>query len=233
MSASLLREPRVGGEPGRAARSGVAAGLLLLCLAGVIAASPVRPADAPAQAPSLSPSPSPSPPAAAEPAPPVEPLSAADAPAYMRHLARELRVLLRDTPVELTNVGRETLRLTLPAGWLFKLDATTLRGDAQLRLDAVALALAGPDGQRTRLAITGHTDSLGRRELNETLTLQRADAVAQYFAARGVDATRLGTRGAGESELREKNEDSPAARQRNRRIEIELRPFRPSPREAS
>ncbi len=43
----------------------------------------------------------------------------------------------------------------------------------------------------------------------------------------------LGTRGAGEMELRQRKEDSPAARQRNRRVEIEIRPFRPSRREAS
>jgi len=230
MNGPVHRARRAGRDAGRRLRSGAATCLLLF--AGAVAPSLAQPADAPPPSPSSSPPP-PSPPSAHAAAQSIEPLSAADAPGYMRHLARELRVVLRDTPVEFTSVGREGLRLTIPAGWLFKLDATALRGDAQLRLDALALALAGPDGQRTRLAITGHTDSLGRRELNETLTLQRADAVAQYFATRGVDAARMTTRGAGESELREKNEDSPAARQRNRRVEIELRPFRPSPREAS
>lgn len=220
----------------RARRSGVVTCLLLFAGAcasppGVCADTPARPAVVSPVAPtSPPPAASASPPAAA---PPVASLSAADAPGYMRHLARELRVVLRDTPVEVAGAGRETLRLVIPAGWLFNLDAATLRGDAQLRLDALALALAAPDGAHTQLAITGHTDSLGRRELNETLSLQRAEAVAQFFAAHGVVATRLTTRGAGEAELREKNEASPAARQRNRRVEIELRPSRPSPREAS
>lgn len=149
-----------------------------------------------------------------------------DAPADMRYLDRELRVLVRDTPIEVATRD-ETVRLTMPAQWLFRPDDVVLRSEAAVRLDALALALAAPPAQGTRIELTGHSDSLGRRELNEAFTLQRAEAVTALLVARGVAPARLVTRGAGEAKLLEKNEDSPAARQRNRRIELEIRPLRP------
>lgn len=163
----------------------------------------------------------------------AEPLSAAEAAPYMRQLTRELRVLVRDTPIEVDALRGDALLLRIPAAWLFEVDAVALRPEAQVRLDALGLALVSPQGERTRVEVVGHSDSLGRREPNEAFTQRRAEAVAALLAARGVAPARLATRGAGEAELREKKEDSPAARQRNRRIEIEIRPSRPSRREAS
>ena len=156
----------------------------------------------------------------------IEPLSAPEVPDYMRHLGRELRVLVRDTPVEVATRG-EALRLTMPAHWLFRPDDVALRPEAAVRLDALALALVAPEGLRTQIEVSGHSDSLGPRELNEAFTRRRAEAIAALLVTRGVTSARLATRGAGEKELREKKEDSPAARQRNRRIELEIRPLRP------
>ena len=135
--------------------------------------------------------------------------SASAASDYMRHLGRELRVLVRDTPIEVATRGE------------------ALRPEAAVRLDALALALVAPEGLRTQIEVSGHSDSLGPRELNEAFTRRRAEAIAALLVTRGVTSARLATRGAGEKELREKKEDSPAARQRNRRIELEIRPLRP------
>ena len=162
-----------------------------------------------------------------------EPLPPSEVAGYMRHLRRELRVMLRDTPAEIATARDDALRLILPAAWLFRLDAAELRPEAQVPLDALALALRGADGARTAIAIDAHTDSLGRRDFNEELTRRRAEAFAAFLQARGIDASRLQARGAGEAEPREKREDSPAARQRNRRVEVEIRPIRASRREAS
>jgi len=151
----------------------------------------------------------------------------------MRHLGRELRVLVRDTPIEVETLREDGLRLRIPASWLFRSDAATLRADALVRLDALALALAADDGARTTLEISGHSDSLGARDFNAAFTLRRAEALRAWLAGKGVAEARMQARGAGESELLEKKEDTPAARQRNRRVEIEVRPLRPSLRAAS
>jgi len=189
------------------------------------AAAPASSVSTPAPAPALAPD------AARVDAP--QPLGGAEASRYMRHLARELRVLLRDTPVSIETLREDRLLLRMPAAWLFRSDAPTLRADALVRLDALALALASPDGVRTMLAISGHSDSLGARDFNAAFTRQRAEALRAYLAGKGVAEARLQAAGLGESELIERKEDTPAARQRNRRVEIEVRPLRPSPRAAS
>lgn len=163
----------------------------------------------------------------------ASPLGGAEATRYMRHLARELQVLVRDTPIEVETLRQDGVRLRIPAGWLFHSDAPTLRADALLRLDAIALALASADGDRTVLAIAGHSDSLGRRDFNAAFTLRRAEALRDWLAGKGVAEARMQARGLGESQLLDKKEDTPAARQRNRRVEIEIRPLRPSRRAAS
>ncbi len=166
-------------------------------------------------------------------APPLDarPLSNAEAPRYMRQLARQLRAVVKDTPVELARGRGDLLRIRIPADYLFGLDATQLNAAGPVRLDPLVTTLESAD--RTQLVVVGHTDTLGTKEFNSAFSLRRAAAVAEYLQRQGVAAARVDIRGAGEREPAERKEDSPAARQRNRRIEIEVRPFRPSRRAAS
>jgi outer membrane protein OmpA-like peptidoglycan-associated protein len=163
--------------------------------------------------------------------PGTKPLSASEAPRYLRDVARQLRAVIDGTPIELVTKPDGDLILRIPADYLFGLDAAQLRTEGPVRLDPLLAVLAKAD--RTLLLVVGHTDSLGTREFNAAWSLSRATAVADYLVAKGIAAPRVGTRGAGEMAPRERNEDSPAARQRNRRVEIEVRPFRPSRRAAS
>jgi len=149
----------------------------------------------------------------------------------MRQLVRQLRAVIRDTPVELVTARDDLLKLRIPVEYLFALDATQLRTEGPLRLDPLVAALLKSD--RTTVVVAGHADSLGTREFNAAFTLQRATAVADYLQGQGVAAARVNVRGAGEMERVDKKEDSPEARRRNRRIELEVRPSRPSRREAS
>jgi outer membrane protein OmpA-like peptidoglycan-associated protein len=163
--------------------------------------------------------------------PEPRPLSATEAPRYLRQLARQLRAATEGSPVELSTTSREVLRLRIAAADLFDLDAAQLRTEGPSRLDPLVAALVKSD--RTVLVVVGHTDTLGTREFNAAWSLRRATAVADYLQAKGIAASRLSVRGAGELELRERQEDTPEARERNRRIEIEVRPARPSRRAAS
>lgn len=72
-----------------------------------------------------------------------------------------------------------------------------------------------------RLRITGHTDSSGNAARNRQLSGYRADAVRAYMISVGAPAERLSTRGAGSSEPVADNR-TPAGRERNRRIEIDV-----------
>ena len=72
-----------------------------------------------------------------------------------------------------------------------------------------------------RIEVSGHTDDRGNDAYNQALSERRADAVKAYMVERGVDAGRITTRGAGESQPRESNATK-AGRGKNRRIEFKL-----------
>ena len=70
-----------------------------------------------------------------------------------------------------------------------------------------------------RLAVEGHTDDQGQIENNLALSQRRAEAVMQFFVARGISLSRLSARGYGEERPLVEN-DTAADRARNRRIEF-------------
>lgn len=67
--------------------------------------------------------------------------------------------------------------------------------------------------------IAGHTDNIGSYEQNMKLSQQRADAVAKYLISKGIDKTRLTTKGYGYTKPLYPN-DTPEHRQENRRVEF-------------
>ena len=72
------------------------------------------------------------------------------------------------------------------------------------------------------ILIIGHTDTLGATELNDTLSLRRANEVRDMFVARRFPANRLEAAGRGEREPAIATRDN-TAEQRNRRVEIIVR----------
>ncbi|MGE5346773.1 MAG: OmpA family protein [Acidithiobacillales bacterium] len=69
--------------------------------------------------------------------------------------------------------------------------------------------------------VCGYTDSTGSDELNDRLSLERAEAVAMYLSSRGIDRARLRTRGFGK-EFEIAPNDTPEGRAQNRRTEVIL-----------
>ena len=70
-----------------------------------------------------------------------------------------------------------------------------------------------------RIDIIGHTDSDGSVEYNLDLSRRRAESVKRYLIARGIEAERINTRGAGPLVPVASN-DSVSGRAQNRRIEF-------------
>lgn len=102
----------------------------------------------------------------------------------------------------------------------FRQSSTELRDAAIPILDRlVEFAYDCPD---SRIAIVGHTDSTGEEPWNVQVSLARAEIVAAYVTSRGIASDQLVTEGAG-SERPIGDNGSVAGRERNRRIEFELR----------
>lgn len=106
-----------------------------------------------------------------------------------------------------------------PGAVRFEDSGTALRSGAYAALDrTISLANACRDAT---ISITGHTDSSGPESWNQSLSLARAKAVADYVAARGIARERLNVVGAGSS-APIANNATRYGRSLNRRISIVL-----------
>lgn len=73
----------------------------------------------------------------------------------------------------------------------------------------------------SKFTVEGHTDSVGSKKLNQTLSESRAAAVKDYLTSHGVDQFRLSSKGYGEENPIATNKTR-AGRAQNRRVEINL-----------
>jgi outer membrane protein OmpA-like peptidoglycan-associated protein len=104
-------------------------------------------------------------------------------------------------------------------GIYFDVDKDTIKPNSRSKLDAAAKVLKEfPD---VRVEISGHTDSDGDRDHNLDLSRRRAEAVKNYLVNKGIDASRMTTRGAGPDEPIADN-NTKAGKAKNRRIEFKL-----------
>lgn len=100
---------------------------------------------------------------------------------------------------------------------VFDVDKAELKPGASLTLNKIADFLN--DYENHNITIEGFTDSTGPSPYNEALSQQRAEAVRQALMARGIDESRIETRGYGE-QFPVASNDTTAGRQLNRRVEI-------------
>lgn len=104
-------------------------------------------------------------------------------------------------------------------GIQFDFGKATIRKESHQLLDeAVKVLTQYPE---LRILISGHTDNVGEAQRNIELSQQRAASVKEYIVAKGVDAGRVETRGAGPNEPVADNATD-KGRQENRRIEFKL-----------
>lgn len=100
---------------------------------------------------------------------------------------------------------------------LFDTGSATLRSSSGNNLDRLASFLEQyPDH---RVLIEGHTDNVGSRDYNQTLSLRRAEAVKLYLTRKGIASQRLTVAGLGMQRAIASN-DTAAGRQQNRRVEV-------------
>lgn len=106
---------------------------------------------------------------------------------------------------------------------LFETGGAKLEPASERRLEPLLQYLQG--NPHREIIIEGHTDSIGDANNNKHLSQLRADAVKQFLASRGINASRIETRGFGEEVPVAKN-TTQAGRRLNRRVEIVIKTAR-------
>ena len=115
-----------------------------------------------------------------------------------------------------TRTSERGFIVTLP-GLFFDSGKSALKPGARNALAKIADQLRVSSD--LRIAIEGHTDSVGSDALNQTLSDKRAAAVRDYLVSRGLPADHMTTTGLGETAPVATN-DTPSGRQQNRRVEL-------------
>ncbi len=137
---------------------------------------------------------------------------------YMDNQEKELRKEVENARV--VRAG-DKLVVEFNSAILFDTGQATLRPTVKKDLDEFADVLKRY--AETDIVIEGHTDSTGPRELNEKLSLQRAEVVDEYLVARGVNRARLTPRGFAYDRPVASNATGDG-RQQNRRVEVHIAP---------
>ena len=113
--------------------------------------------------------------------------------------------------------GLKAIKVTFDSGILFATNKSNLSAEAKSNLKKFADEMK--DLSDTDITIYGHTDNTGSAEVNERLSLQRANAVSAELQADGIAKSRITTEG--------KSFTTPVAdnstaegRAQNRRVEV-------------
>jgi outer membrane protein OmpA-like peptidoglycan-associated protein len=103
----------------------------------------------------------------------------------------------------------------------FDFDKSVIKPEGRVKLDSAVTILNRFSDMRVE--IQGHTDSIATEQYNIGLSNRRANAVKDYLMSKGIAASRLTTRGMGETSPAADN-GTAAGRALNRRvILIEIR----------
>lgn len=137
---------------------------------------------------------------------------------------KELREQTAGSGVDVEQIGnQDAILVRLPDGVTFATGSAQINPGFHDTLNSVADTLVRYPN--SLIDVYGFTDTTGSPATNQRLSLQRAQAVADYLAARGVARARMATQGFGEQYdyLRVKTGDN-VNEPLNRRVEIKIIP---------
>ncbi|MVN92171.1 OmpA family protein [Mucilaginibacter aquatilis] len=134
-----------------------------------------------------------------------------------RKMDRQAAEIKQTVPGATVERQGEGILVKFDSGILFDVNKTALKSAAQTNLSNLATSLT--NNPQTNILIVGHTDNTGSAELNQDLSVRRAESVKSYISSHGVSGSRLTTSGKGFNEPIADN-STEAGRAQNRRVEI-------------
>ena len=137
---------------------------------------------------------------------------------YMDIQARALRQELQGTGVSVVKEGNDIV-LVMPGNITFNTNSYKVKDSFKPVLTSVSKVLKKYN--KTYVQIAGYTDNTGNKATNNTLSFNRANAVANYLKLKGVNANRMLIEGHGSKNPIASNSTA-KGRGKNRRVEITL-----------
>ena len=131
----------------------------------------------------------------------------------------KLREDLKGTGVEVTRTAEGEIKLVAPENVTFATNSSTISSRFTNTLDSIASVLKEyPD---SNITVSGHTDSTGNDAINNPLSVNRANSVANYLKQEGIASSRITAVGYGSKQPVASNSTSDG-RAQNRRVEIKI-----------
>ena len=140
---------------------------------------------------------------------------------YQDRQEADLRRRTAGTGIEVTRDG-DVIKLNLPDGVTFDFGKSNLKPQFYPALDQVASTMS--EYGQTVVEVSGHTDSVGSDQANQSLSVQRANSVSNYLVGKGLVRERFEVVGMGERYPVSSN-DNDSGRAMNRRVEIRVVPL--------
>ncbi len=141
---------------------------------------------------------------------------------YQDRQEAELRRETAGTGIDVSREG-DVIKLNLPDGVTFDFNHTDIKPQFYPSLNTIANTMR--EYSQTIVEVSGHTDSIGSDAINQRISEQRAQSVASYLMAQGVQSARFEIVGMGKRYPVADN-STDYGRSLNRRVEIRLLPLR-------
>ena len=116
--------------------------------------------------------------------------------------------------------GLDAIKVTFDSGILFATNKSNLGAEAQKNLAKFADVLKTYDD--ADVAIYGHTDNTGKLEVNQRISKERADAVANFLKSKGVAESQIKEVKGFDYQQPVADNSTAEGRAQNRRVEVFL-----------
>ncbi|WP_086933003.1 OmpA family protein [Agarilytica rhodophyticola] len=140
---------------------------------------------------------------------------------YMDKQEAKLRQRLQGSGVQVRRDG-DNLHLIMPGNITFETAQYNIRSQFYPVLGSVSDVLKEFD--KTAITVSGHTDSTGASDYNQTLSENRASSVKGYLVQKGIPSGRIHSVGYGKRRPIASNNNA-SGREQNRRVELKLEPI--------
>lgn len=124
------------------------------------------------------------------------------------------RVIIQGSSILIVNDADETIPIEIP----FSFNSDTLEEESYGALDALAMFLE-TNIDLTLIEVQGHSDNRGTPKHNQQLSARRAKSVVEYLVGKGIESSRLRSKGFGAKQPAATGADESSWRL-NRRVEF-------------